>query len=123
MNCNDVSAQEFLQNKALGVILEKVLIIRGITKSEFTNSTSLNVSKILKGNRIVSKDEKEKILDFIRIDSTTWWSMQRDIIELLLKDENVNSIEVWMVILHHIYDKEGKNYHFKTPADDSNWDT
>jgi hypothetical protein len=28
-----------------------------------------------------------------------------------------------MVILHHIYDVEGKKNKFKTPVDDSKWDS
>ena len=56
MYCHDVSIQEFIHNKAFGVILEKVLTIRGISKSELANSTSLNIAKIIKGNRNLDKD-------------------------------------------------------------------
>jgi plasmid maintenance system antidote protein VapI len=120
---HDVSVQEFIYCKAFGIILEKVLTIRGITKNELANSTSLNVSKILKGDRRVSNDERNNILEVVRIDDTTWYSMQRDVMELLLNNETANSIEIWMVIIHHIYDEEGKKSKFKTPVDDSNWDT
>jgi hypothetical protein len=123
MYCHEVSVQEFIENKASRIILEKLLTIRGITKNELANSTSLNVSKILKGDRKVSNDERNNILEVVRIDDTTWYSMKRDVIELLLKNETANSIEIWMVILHHIYDVEGKKNKFKTPVDDSKWDS
>jgi hypothetical protein len=107
----------------LGIVLEKILLIRGISKSELSEITSENISKIIKSYQTICNEAEKRILEYIKINDAQWWGMLTDVKELLLNGEDTNSIEIWMVIIHYTYDEEGKKCRFKTPEDDSKWDT
>ena len=102
---DELSVKDFVHGKAFGIVLDKILQIRGIKRPDISNSLDENISRIINYPQKISPSLQKRILSYLNMNEDLFMSMLNAVKELLLKEDEIDSssIDIWYIIVNTIY--------------------
>ena len=105
MTHKELVIREKLSQTAKGVAFEKLATIRGLPYRQIAKELGVSfsaVSMFKSGERSLSEEAEKRLLEILRIDLNVWNYCIRNVIDFLYKDKDINSVELWYLIINKL---------------------